>query len=216
MTTGTSDLAVALYNVRQAYRLIYHFQNRANDTIKSIQDQFGGLEFFHWMPTYTNLSPSKRRNPIDIRPDNFFSLYDFSLLYQMPRIDKFSNNDEPINSDILEINLEIDANASRALVEGGLDTFELEMNTPASPETTQSTLSLYLWTREKNPGSSRDWVNDVWSVTPWPDSETNQPEQNEAGWSIGCKFPLTKLSGLEKIKAATDDAQRVFKAMPRS
>lgn len=176
------NLESALADVRTAYRLLWAYQQRALDVVRTMVSHFDDLSFYYWDSNRNGRPGGGWRDPSSDPSWSLLPTADISLLYLSAGADP---NLPKAGDWMLECRLWSDTE-----IDAGLPAdFRLELT--AASEAARSLLKLYAWRCVEN--VKLNWYRDLWRNTAWPSSD-DKFEPIDRGFEVVSKtFDLTDL-----------------------
>lgn len=189
--TNEPTLSEALGDVRRAYRLLWCYQERVFDIIRTIESEFESLRFYVWEP-HNAARIDGSTNPISRNPWFAFPMMNVSWLY---RSDGDPNFAKP-GDWLLDIRVVSDSGYdAEANWRAALDPAEFP-----DIEASESKLNLYVFfcTGEVQ----GNWLRNIWDRVEWPDTDEEvQPDGDLPIKKIGVSLSLADLPDKEAVQA---------------
>jgi hypothetical protein len=183
-------LSEALGDVRRAYRLLWCYQERMFDIIRTIEGEFESLRFYVW-ESHNAARIDGSTNPLSRNPWFAFPMMNVSLLY---RSDGDSNLAKP-GDWLLDIRIVSDSGYNDE------ENWRAAIDPTGFPdiEASESKLNLYVYfcTGEVQ----GNWLRHIWGRVEWPDTNEEVHADGDLPiMKIGVSLNLADLTDREAVQ----------------
>jgi len=189
-------LEAALGDVRRAFRLIWCYQERIFDVIRTITAEFESLSFYVWEP-HNAARIDRSTNPVTKGPWYTLPMMNVSYLYKSSADTNYLRPGDWL----FEIRVISDSGYNEE--DGGNESID-----PAhfpGVEVAESKISLYVYYFT---GEIKQNLLNIWHEIEWPDPDGEAREESERPLTkFGISLKLAALPGKEEVQAAA----RTFK-----
>jgi hypothetical protein len=194
-----TELAVALGDVRRAYRLLWFYQERIFDIIRPFVGEFETLRFYMWRSNSANPMDAST-NPLSRSPWSAFPLMNVSYLYR--------SGDDPNHAKPGDWLLDIRVISDSGYSDDVDDRLQADPDTFPGVEASETRINLYVfYCTEEIKGN---WLKDIWTPLDWPEPDGKAVEAaNKPVKMVGISLNISDLPGREAVQNAATNFKRV-------
>jgi len=158
--TDQATLRSALGDVRRAYRLLWCYQDRLFDIIRTITAEFDSLKFYMWRTN--SASPiDGSTNPLTRSPWSAFPMMNVSYLYRC--------GDDPNQAEAGDWLLDIRVISDSGFDDDSHSPMKADPDDFAGIEATDTRINLYVFYCASE--IKGNWLRNIWNELEWPEPD---------------------------------------------